>query len=92
MQNADALELGSTDYTVIDGRPIKVNTMMAGQKTGTLKVTLVRAVGNIVTVEVQYDASPFPDMPRPKSFFMSQRELNDYMDKGSRFVLEEKRN
>jgi hypothetical protein len=24
------LELGSTDYTVIDGQPVKVNTVMAG--------------------------------------------------------------
>jgi hypothetical protein len=58
---------------------------------GTIKATLVRAVGNIVTVEVQYDASPFPDMPKPKSFFMSQRELDDYMHKGLQCVLEEKR-
>jgi hypothetical protein len=85
------LELGSTNYTVIDSQPAKVNTVMAGQKTGTLKATLVRALGNIVTVEVQYDASPFEDMPNPKSFFMSQRELNDYMVKGPRCVLEERK-
>ena len=85
------LELGSTDYTIIDSQPVKVNTVMAGQKTGTIKPTLVRALGNIVTVEVQYDASPFEDMPKPKSFFMSQRELDDYMVKGSRCVLEERK-
>jgi len=85
------LELGSTDYTIIDSQPVKVNTVMAGQKTGTIKPTLVRALGNIVTVEVQYDASPFEDMPKLKSFFMSQRELDDYMVKGSRCVLEERK-
>jgi hypothetical protein len=84
------LELGSTDYTVIDGQPVKVNTVMAGQKAGTLKATLVRAVGNIVTVEVLYDASPFADMPKPESFFLNQDELDDYMVKGPQCVLEEK--
>ena len=85
------MELGSTDYTVIDGQAVMVNTVMAGQKAGTLKATLVRALGNIVTVEVQYDASPFADMPKPKSFFMSKHELDDYMIKGPRCVLEERK-
>lgn len=85
------LELGSTDCTVIDGRPVKVNTVMAGQKAGTLKAMLVHALGNIITVEVQYDASPFADMPKPKSFFLSQRELDDYMVKGPWCVLEDRK-
>jgi hypothetical protein len=93
MQNAieTELELGSTDYTVIDGQPVKVNTTMAGHKPGTLKVTPVRT-GNIVSAEVHYDASPFPDMPKPRSFFLNQRELDSYMLKGPQCVLEEKRN
>lgn len=92
MQNAieTELELGSTDYTAIDGLPVKVNTVMAGQKAGTLKVTPVRT-GNIVTVEVHYDASPFADMPKPKSFLLNQRELDGYMLNGPQCVLEEKR-
>ncbi len=93
MQNTleTELALGSTDYTVIDGQPIIVKTVMAGEKKGTLKVTPVRS-GNIVTVEVFYDGSPFADMPKPKSFFLDQRELDDYMAKGPQCVLEEKRN
>jgi len=93
MQNAieNELELGGTDYTVIDGLPVMVNTMRAGQKPGTLKVRPVRT-GNIVTVEVYYDASPFADMPKPESFFLNQGELDDYMVKGPQFVLEAKRN
>jgi len=93
MQNAieTELELGSTDYSVIDDQGVTVNTVMAGRKTGALKVTPVRT-GNIVTVEVHYDASPFPDMPKPRSFFLNQCELDGYMLKGPQCVLEEKRN
>jgi hypothetical protein len=93
MQNAIdiELELGSTDCTAIEGLPVKVNTAMSGQKSGILKVTPVRE-GNIVKVEVHYDASPFADMPKPKSFFLNQHELDGYMLKGPQFVLEEKRN
>lgn len=89
--NKFELALGSTDYTVIDGLLVKVNTMRTGQKPGTLKVTPVRT-GNIVTVEVHYDASPFADMPKPESFFLNQGELDDYMVKGPQCVLEEKGN
>jgi hypothetical protein len=95
MQNAirtnmdNEIFLGSTDGSVIDGQPVKVRTLKAGEKTGILKVTPVRT-GNIVTVEVSYDASPFPSLPKPKSFFMSQSELEFYMLKGPNCVLEEK--
>ena len=85
------LELGNTDYTQIDGLPVKVNTMRAGQKPGTLIVRPVR-IGNVVTAEVHYDASPFADMPKPESCFLNQGELDDYMVKGPQCVLEEKRN
>jgi hypothetical protein len=90
MQNAHELALGSTDHTMIDGRPVKVNTKMAGEKTGALKVTSVRS-GNIVTAEVLYDASPFADTPKPRSFFMNQSELDNYM-LNPNGILEEKRN
>lgn len=82
------LSLGSTDNSMIDGMPAKVKTLMAGEKTGILKVTPTRA-GNIVTVEVLYDASPFPDLPKPKSFLLNQSQLDDYMLKGPQCVLEE---
>jgi hypothetical protein len=83
------LSLGSTDSTIIDGMPAKVKTLMAGEKPGTLKVTNM-ANGNI-KVAVLYDASPFLDMPKPKSFLLNQGELDDYLVKGPNCVLEEKR-
>lgn len=83
------LSLGSTDSSVIDGQPVKVRTLMAGEKIGKLKVTPVR-LGNIVTVEVSYDASPFLDTPKLKLFPLNQRQLEDYMLKGPNCVLEEK--
>ncbi|MDR3565925.1 MAG: hypothetical protein P4N59_31435 [Negativicutes bacterium] len=90
MQNAHELALGSTDHTMIDKMPVRVNTKMAGEKPGTLKVTPVRS-GNIVTAEVLYDASPFADAPNPRSFFMNQSELDNYMLK-PKGILQEKRN
>lgn len=90
MQNATELSLGSTDPGHIDGLPVKVNVKMAGEKPGKLNVTPL-ANGKI-NVAVSYDASPFADMPKPRSFFLDQNELDDYMVKGPQCVLEEKRN
>jgi hypothetical protein len=77
----------STDIApdIIRDRPVTVKDKMAGEIRAILKVE-EKGDGQIA-VSAQYDSSPFPAMPKPSKFYLTQEQLDEYLSNAGSCVL-----
>ena len=77
----------STNFAreMIHGIPVTVKNKL-GEIKGRLEVEKDNGKGQLV-VSAHYDSSPFPDEPRPANFYLTQEQLDDFVNKGAMCVL-----
>ena len=78
----------STNFApeMIREMPVTVKDKFAGEIKGHLEVENDNGKGQLV-VSAHYDSSPFPDEPRPAKFYLTQEQLDVFLDKGAMCVL-----
>lgn len=71
---------------MIDAMPVKIKGRMGSETRGILKVEDKNNDGQI-TVSASYNSSPFSDSNVPEKFYLTQQQLDDFLNKGSFCVL-----
>jgi hypothetical protein len=51
------------------------------------KIIVEKKEKGLIVLAVQYDSSPFPDMPKPSKFYLTQEELDEYLGNAGSCVL-----
>jgi hypothetical protein len=77
----------STDVSpdIIQDRPVTVK-----DKSGCIikaKIVVEKNEKGLILVSAQYDSSPFPDLPKPSKFYLTQEELDEYLGNAGSCVL-----
>ena len=71
---------GSLDPSIFDGMPVTIRTKINTEVTGTIHLRGQNDKGQIQLL-VSYDESPFPDLKRNKTFYLTQDQLIEYQFK-----------
>lgn len=69
---------------IFDGRPIMIKSKYAGTVKGTIAV---EKKDSGMLVLAQYEASPFPDIPKPSNFYLTQKQLDEYLGNPASCIL-----
>jgi len=77
---------GSPDPSTFDGMTVIIRTKIRTEATGTIHLRGQNDEGQIQLL-VSYDESPFPDLKRNKTFYLTQDQLIEYQFKGPKCVI-----
>lgn len=70
---------------IIDAMPVTVKNKMGFEIKGLLEVE--EADKNGLVISVHYDSNPFSDPISPDKFYLTQYQLDDFLNKGPKCVL-----
>ena len=71
---------------IIDLRPIKVKDKHLGEVPGHVKIENVDEKGQL-QVSANYNSSPFANTHVPKKFYLTQAQLDEFLDTAAKCVL-----